>query len=227
LERTDPGSLPEVRDGRAGVQDLGSQLMVLALSRATVEGPDNHWLDMCAGPGGKTGLLADLLPADGSLVAVEQHAHRARLVQAALRGTPGDVDVVVGDAGEVGGSFSRVLLDAPCSGLGVLRRRPESRWRRKVSDIPDLAALQRRLLNHALEVCEPGGVVAYVTCSPHLAETDLVVEDVLRARDDAVQEDAGALLPEVPESVDGLAIRLWPHRHDTDGMYLALLRKRP
>ena len=226
LERTDPGSLPEVRDGRAGVQDLGSQLMVLALSRATVEGPDNHWLDMCAGPGGKTGLLADLLPADGSLVAVEQHAHRARLVQAALRGTPGDVDVIVGDAGEVGGSFSRVLLDAPCSGLGVLRRRPESRWRRKVSDVPDLAALQRRLLNHALDVCEPGGVVAYVTCSPHLAETDLVVEDVLRARDDAVQEDAGALLPEVPESVDGLAIRLWPHRHDTDGMYLALLRKR-
>ncbi len=226
LQRTDPGSLPEVRDGRAGVQDLGSQLMVLALSRADVAGADNHWLDMCAGPGGKAGLLADLLPADGSLVAVEQHAHRARLVEAALRGTPGDVDVVVGDAGEVGGSFSRVLLDAPCSGLGVLRRRPESRWRRKVSDIPDLAALQRRLLNHALDVCEAGGVVAYVTCSPHLAETDLVVEDVLRAREDAVQEGAGSLLPEVPEAVDGLAIRLWPHRHDTDGMYLALLRKR-
>jgi 16S rRNA (cytosine967-C5)-methyltransferase len=227
LERTDPGSLPEVRDGRAGVQDLGSQLMVLALSRTAVAGPDRHWLDMCAGPGGKAGLLADLLPLDASLVAVEQHAHRARLVEAALRGTPGDVDVVVGDAGEVGGSFSRVLLDAPCSGLGVLRRRPESRWRRKVSDIPDLAALQRRLLNHALDVCDAGGVVAYVTCSPHLAETDLVVEDVLRAREDVVQEDAGALLPEVPESVDGMAIRLWPHRHDTDGMYLALLRKRP
>lgn len=226
LERTDPGTLPQVRDGRAGVQDLGSQLMVLALSRAQVDGPDDHWLDMCAGPGGKAGLLADLLPAGGNLVAVEQHEHRARLVRAALRGTPGQVRVEVGDAAEVAGSYSRILLDAPCSGLGVLRRRPESRWRRQPSDIPALTVLQRRLLNHALDVCRPGGVVAYVTCSPHLAETDLVVEDVLRARDDTAQQDAGALLPEVPESAEGQTIRLWPHRHDTDGMYLALLRRR-
>lgn len=225
LDRTDPGSLPEVRDGRAGVQDLGSQLIVLALSRAAVEGPDERWLDMCAGPGGKAALLADLLPPQGSLLAVDQHAHRARLVESALRGTPGRAEVLVGDAGEVAGSFSRVLLDAPCSGLGVLRRRPESRWRRRASDIPDLTALQRRLLTHALDVCQPGGVVAYVTCSPHLAETDLVVEDVLRRRDDVSQEDAPALLPEVTDCSDGLAIRLWPHRHDTDGMYMALLRK--
>jgi 16S rRNA (cytosine967-C5)-methyltransferase len=225
LDRTDPGTLAEVRDGRAGVQDLGSQLMVLAFSRAVVSGTDDHWLDMCAGPGGKAGLLADLLPAQGSLVAVEQHTHRARLVEAALRGTPGTVKVVVGDAGEVDGSYSRVLLDAPCSGLGVLRRRPESRWRRHASDIPELTRLQVRLLNHALDVCRPGGVVAYVTCSPHLAETDLVVEDVLRRRPDARQEDAAALLPEVPECAAGAAIRLWPHRHDTDGMYLALLRR--
>ncbi len=225
IDRTDPGSLAEVRDGRAGVQDLGSQLMVLALSRAAVSCTDDHWLDMCAGPGGKAGLLADLLPPQGSLVAVEQHAHRARLVEAALRGTPGDVRVVVGDAGEVEGTYSRVLLDAPCSGLGVLRRRPESRWRRSASDIPELTRLQQRLLDHALDVCRPGGVVAYVTCSPHLAETDLVVEDVLRRRHDTQQEDATLLLPEVPECAAGSAIRLWPHRHDTDGMYLAILRR--
>lgn len=226
LDRTDPGSLAEVRDGRAGVQDLGSQLVVLALSRAAVEGSDDRWLDMCAGPGGKTGLLADLLPPQGKLLAVDQHAHRARLVESALRGTPGNVEVLVGDAAQVDGCFSRILLDAPCSGLGVLRRRPESRWRRNASDIPDLTALQRRLLNHALDVCQVGGVVAYVTCSPHLAETDLVVEDVLRQRDDVAREDATTLLPEVPDCSDGLAIRLWPHRHDTDGMYMALLRKR-
>ncbi len=225
LERTDPGSLPQVRDGRAGVQDLGSQLMVLALTRAQVAGADDAWLDMCAGPGGKAGLLADLLPDAGSLLAVEQHAHRARLVDAALRGTPGDAHVEVADAGTVTGSFSRVLLDAPCSGLGVLRRRPESRWRRTAGDIGQLTAIQQRLLNHAVEVCRPGGVVAYVTCSPHLAETDLIVEDVLAQRGDVVQEDAAALLPEVPRAVDGKAVRLWPHRHDTDGMYLALLRK--
>ncbi|MCU0279136.1 MAG: hypothetical protein MUF33_10735 [Candidatus Nanopelagicales bacterium] len=225
LKGTDPGSLPAVRNAQAGVQDLGSQLMVLAMSRAEVQGADDHWLDMCAGPGGKAALLSDLLPDGGELVAVEQHRHRADLVQSALRGTPGKARVQVGDAGAVEGSFSRVLLDAPCSGLGVLRRRPESRWRRQPSDIPELADLQRRLLNHALDVCRPGGVVAYVTCSPHLAETDLVVEDVLRRRTDAVAQRAADLLPEVPDCADGLAVRLWPHRHDTDGMYLALLRK--
>lgn len=217
----DPGRLAEIRDGRAGVQDLGSQLMVLALSRAAVQGRDDAWLDMCAGPGGKAALLAGLAP--GSLVCVEQHEHRARLVENAVRG---QAEVIVGDAGAVDGAFSRVLLDAPCSGLGVLRRRPEARWRRRPSDIPELATLQTRLLNHALDVCTPGGVVAYVTCSPHLAETDFIVEDVLGRRDDAVQEHAGQLLPEVPDSTDGKAVRLWPHRHDTDGMYLALLRRR-
>lgn len=214
----DPGAIPAVRDGLAGVQDLGSQLMVLAMTRA--EAPEGQWLDMCAGPGGKAALWAAQDP--GRLLAVEQHPHRARLVEQAVRG---NAEVRVADAGEVDGSFARILLDAPCSGLGVLRRRPEARWRRQPSDIPELASLQTRLLNHALDVCMPGGVVAYVTCSPHLAETDLIVEDVLRRRDDAVQEDAGALLPEVPDAVDGQAIRLWPHLHDTDGMYLAVLRK--
>ena len=213
----DPGAIAAVRDGRAGVQDLGSQLMVLALSRA--EAPDGPWLDMCAGPGGKAALLAGLAPQ--GLVCVEQHEHRARLVEQAVRG---HAQVVVGDATQVEGDFTRIMLDAPCAGLGVLRRRPEVRWRRQPSDIPDLTALQAQLLEHALDVCVAGGVVAYVTCSPHLAETDLIVQRALR-RDDVVQEDAPALLPEVPDCADGRAIRLWPHRHDTDGMYFALLRK--
>ena len=191
--------------------------MVLALSRA--EAPDGPWLDMCAGPGGKAALLAGLAPQ--GLVCVEQHEHRARLVEQAVRG---HAQVVVGDATQVEGDFTRIMLDAPCAGLGVLRRRPEVRWRRQPSDIPDLTALQAQLLEHALDVCVAGGVVAYVTCSPHLAETDLIVQRALR-RDDVVQEDAPALLPEVPDCADGLAIRLWPHRHDTDGMYFALLRK--
>lgn len=223
LDHGDPGSIPAVRDARAGVQDLGSQLMVLALSRGQVECTDDAWLDMCAGPGGKAALMADLV--DGRLVCVEQHVHRAELVEKALRGAGSQTEVIVGDAVDVEGSYSRVLLDAPCSGLGVLRRRPESRWRRKPGDIAAMGALQRRLLNHAIDVCRPGGVVAYVTCSPHVAETELVVEDVVSRRDDVRQEDAPALLPEVPECADGLAIRLWPQRHDTDGMYLALLRK--
>lgn len=225
LDRTDPGSLEAVRDGRAGVQDLGSQLIALAFSRAEVACADDAWLDMCAGPGGKAALLADLLPEGAHLVAVEQHPHRADLVRSALRGTPGDARVEVADAATVEGSYSRILLDAPCAGLGVLRRRPEARWRRQPSDIPTLTVLQRRLLEHALDICRPGGVVAYVTCSPHLAETEFVVSDVLHGRSDVVQEAAGDLLPEVPDSTDGPAIRLWPHRHDTDGMYMAVLRR--
>ena len=213
----DPGAIPAVRDGRAGVQDLGSQLMVLALSRA--QAPEGRWLDMCAGPGGKAALLARLAPQ--GLLCVEQHEHRAALVEQAVRG---HAEVVVADAATVEGEFSKIMLDAPCAGLGVLRRRPEARWRRQPSDIPELTALQARLLDHAIDVCAPGGVVAYVTCSPHLAETDLIVQRALR-RGDVVQEDAPALLPEVPDCADGLAIRLWPHRHDTDGMYFALLRK--
>ena len=225
LDRTDPGTIDAVRDARAGVQDLGSQLVALAFSRVDVQSRDDAWLDMCAGPGGKAALLADLLPDDAHLVAVEQHPHRAALVESALRGTPGSARVEVADAATVDGAYSRILLDAPCAGLGVLRRRPEARWRRQPSDIPTLTGLQRRLLDHALDICRPGGVVAYVTCSPHLAETEFVVTDVLRGRSDAVQEDAGGLLAEVPDSSDGPAIRLWPQRHDTDGMYMALLRR--
>jgi 16S rRNA (cytosine967-C5)-methyltransferase len=225
LDRMDPGGVEAVRDGRAGVQDLGSQLIALAFSRAEVSCADDAWLDMCAGPGGKAALLADLLPPAASLVAVEQHPHRAELVESAMRGTPGDVRVEVGDAAALEGSYSRILLDAPCAGLGVLRRRPEARWRRQPSDIPTLTGLQRRLLEHAVDICRPGGVVAYVTCSPHLAETEFLVSDVLKGRPDVVQEPAAGLLPEVPECADGKAIRLWPQRHDTDGMFMALLRK--
>lgn len=225
-----PGDIAAVRDGRAGVQDEGSQLVALALARADVRGPDERWADLCAGPGGKAALLAGLAAADGAgLLAVERQPHRADLVRAALRGSAARHEVVVGDAVEVAaarGPFDRVLVDVPCTGLGVLRRRPESRWRRSPEDVAALAPLQRGLLSAALDATRPGGVVAYTTCSPHLAETDLVVDDVLRGRDDVVRDDATALLPEVADLGPGPDVRLWPHRHDTDGMYLALLRRR-
>jgi 16S rRNA (cytosine967-C5)-methyltransferase len=122
--------------------------------------------------------------------------------------------------------FDRVLLDAPCTGLGALRRRPEARWRRRPSDIPALRALQLALLRAALAAVRPGGLVAYVTCSPHLAETSTVVSDVLRHRIDVERVDARPLLPGVPMLGDGPDVQLWPHRHGTDAMYLALLRRR-
>jgi 16S rRNA (cytosine967-C5)-methyltransferase len=122
------------------------------------------------------------------------------------------------------GSFDRVLLDAPCTGLGVLRRRPESRWRREPHDVAELALLQRRLLASALSAVRVGGVVGYATCSPHLAETVEVVDDAV-AGGSVERLDVRPLLPEVDHLGAGPDLRLWPHVHGTDGMYLALLRR--
>ena len=229
LSGGDPGALPAVRSGAAGVQDEGSQLMVQALVAADVEGRDEQWLDLCAGPGGKAALLAAIGAERGAhLTAVELHEHRAGLVRSALRNVPGQHVVRQADATIEGwqpGTADRVLVDVPCTGLGALRRRPESRWRKHPGDIAELAPLQRGLLSAALGAVRPGGVVAYVTCSPHLAETQLVVQDVLRQHPDAVVEPAAPLLPDVPDAADGDFVRLWPHVHDTDGMFLAVLRR--
>jgi 16S rRNA (cytosine967-C5)-methyltransferase len=222
----DPGQFPSVRSHRAGVQDEGSQLMALAVSRLST--PAGAWLDLCAGPGGKTADLAGLAAEVGAgLVAVEQHPHRADLVrQATADGPP--VDVVTGDALTVPlGSFARILLDAPCTGLGALRRRPELRWRRKPGDLPQLRAIQRRLLSRAVDLLVPGGMVVYVTCSPHIAETHDIVRGVLRNRSDLRLVPAAPLLPEVPDAASGDTVQLWPQRHNTDGMFLAVVQRTP
>jgi 16S rRNA (cytosine967-C5)-methyltransferase len=222
----DPGRLPSVRDGRAGVQDEGSQLAALLLTRAPLDGPDAAWLDMCAGPGGKAALLAAVRPSGVRLAAADRAPHRAELVRRAL-GDADDVEVLVADGRRppwAPGSFDRVLLDAPCTGLGALRRRPEVRWRRTPDDVPPLAELQAELLDGALASVRPGGVVAYVTCSPHTAETVSVVE-AAAARDDVEVLPVAPLFPEVPGMARGAYGQLWPHRHGTDAMFMALLRR--
>ena len=227
LPSGDPGKLPAIRSGVAAVQDEGSQLAALALTRAPLEGPDAAWLDMCAGPGGKAGLLAAVRPAGVRLTAADRSEHRAELVRGALAGED-DVEVRVTDGTEPdwpAGSFDRVLLDAPCTGLGALRRRPEVRWRRTAEDVAPLADLQRRLLDSALASVRPGGVVAYVTCSPHAAETVDVVAAAAQ-RDDVEVLPVAPLFPEVPDLARGDAAQLWPHRHGTDAMFMALLRRR-
>lgn len=223
-----PGAIPEVRTGAAGVQDEGSQLVALALARAPLDGADRLWLDLAAGPGGKAGLLAGIADERGAgLVAADRAPHRAGLVAKTLEGAPGEQLVLAAD-GTAGpwrpGAFDRVLLDAPCTGLGVLRRRPEARWRRRPEDVAELAALQSRLLVAAIDAVRVGGVVGYATCSPHLAETVVVVDSAVR--DGRVERlDVTALLPEVEHLGAGPDLRLWPHVHGTDGMYLALLRR--
>lgn len=226
LDSGDPAQLEPVRERMAGVQDEGSQLVALSLTRAPLLGEDRgRWLDLCAGPGGKAALLGALAGIDGFEVdAVEPAEHRAELVRKATRDLPVTVHVADGRDSGLTPGYDRILVDAPCTGLGALRRRPEARWRRTPADVPDLTGLQRELLDAAWELLRPGGVVVYSTCSPHLAETVAVVADVVR-RTGAEQLETRELLPGVTDTGDGPAAQLWPHRHGTDAMFAAALRK--
>ncbi|HEY1822353.1 MAG TPA: RsmB/NOP family class I SAM-dependent RNA methyltransferase [Trebonia sp.] len=273
IKSGDPTPLTE--SGAVAVQDEGSQLAAIALSRAQVEpsasqddagqnddgrsssglrsanrsdagqnddgrsnGEAERWLDMCAGPGGKSRLLYGLASIRGArLTAAELHPHRATLVGDALAGARRSVaaqlppfEVLVADATKPPwpeGTFDRVLVDAPCSGLGALRRRPEARWRKSETDLKELTGLQRDLLRSALTAVRPGGVVAYVTCSPVPAETSEVVTEVAASMPGIEILDAPAVLSEVPGvgSADPRFAQLWPHRHGTDAIFVALLRR--
>jgi len=205
----DPGEIPAVREGRAGVQDEGSQLVAIAVAEAGVEDSDESWLDLCAGPGGKAALLGGLAASRGAtLVANEMQPHRADLVRSAVLRLP-NVEVTEHDGREgpwPEASFDRVLVDAPCTGLGALRRRPEARWRRSPEDLETLIPLQRDLLARAIALTRPGGIVVYATCSPHLTETREVVASATGATVESMNQ-------------------LWPHIDGTDAMFWAVLRR--
>jgi 16S rRNA (cytosine967-C5)-methyltransferase len=227
---------PLVADGQLAVQDEASQLAVLALARVSLApGRDHLWLDLCAGPGGKARLLAGLAAErDARLLASDIRPRRAGRVLATLRRArlaPGRTAAVVVADGLRGpwrpGTFDRVLADVPCSNLGSLRRRPEARWRKTPAGVQELTGVQRGLLHAAIDSVRPGGVVAYVTCSPHLAETRDVVTAVAGGRGDVAILDAPAILAEVPglRSPDPRFAQFWSHRHGTDAIFLALLKR--
>ena len=233
----DPERLVRESAGTLRVQDEGSHLAALALTRALPVHAGERWLDLCAGPGGKTAVLAaEALRHGARLEANEVSPARAGLVRQAIAGVPLDVPVSEEDGRLRAGSdgYDRILVDAPCTGLGALRRRPEARWRKSPADVPELTQLQGELLTAAIGGLRPGGVVAYVTCSPHLAETAGVVSEARREFGDAIEElDAREVLrslasadPGLPPQNDGSGrAQLWPHRHNTDAMSITLLRR--
>lgn len=208
----DLARLESVREGTVRAQDAGSQLVARALAAAPLDGTDTAWLDLCAGPGGKAALLGALgVQRGASLVANEAAPHRAQLVESSMRPLPEDsYTVLTGDGRQIretlrknasnlpgsiepGQLFDRVMVDVPCSGLGALRRRPEARWRKSPRDIAELLPLQRQLLDAAIEATRPGGVIAYVTCSPHAAETQNIVAEVLESGAVSLLDSAATL----------------------------------
>lgn len=202
----DPRRLRAVAEGRAVPQDEAS----MVVAHATRAGPGDRALDLCAGPGGKATHLATMVGEDGEVVAVELHPHRAELVRGAARRLGLEIDVREGDGTDppVEGEFDVVLVDAPCTGLGTGRRRPEVRWRRSPGDATTLAGLQARLLDAAALRVRAGGRVTYAACTWTEAETTGVAR--------AFAERAGLTLEDERQ--------LWPHRDGTDGMYHATFR---
>ena len=218
-----PGTLDLIKSRLIGVQDEGSQLVAEVFAKAS---SGSSWLDLCAGPGGKAALLSSIARTRGiTFTANEFSAPRAELVKQVVHGDR----VLVSDGREIdliNEKFDAILIDAPCTGLGALRRRPEVRWRRTLQDLRALTQLQRELVDSAIKALNPGGVLGYATCSPHLAETSIQIADIKKKHSDLQQVDVTPYLP--PNLLGGNrdgAMALWTHKHGTDAMYLALFQK--
>lgn len=209
------------------VQDLGSQLVALALLQ--IAEPTGRFLDMCSGPGGKSAVLLSGLADTGELVCYEPASHRAKMVRDAV-GFDERVLIVeqVGQQVEPN-SFDAVLLDAPCSGLGSLRRKPESRWRKSPSQLPQLQKTQQELLDAGLKALRPGGVLMYSTCSPVISETNSQVVDALSRHADVELVDLKpalkAISPRLELNEKRKTVQLWTDQHHTDAMFMAAFRR--
>lgn len=215
----DPGELQAIQQRRAGVQDIGSQITVEAFFKSYE--PNLRWLDMCAGPGGKAAYLSALIAQNsGSLIANEISKERAELVKQVLK--TGEVINFDGrELPEELGKFNRILLDAPCTGIGALRRRPEVRWRRNLHDLKNLTQLQSELLDSAASLVERDGLIAYVTCSPHQAETSFQIKAFLKRHPEF------ELVPVLdPRAGENMMLQLWTHKQNCDAMFMATLRRK-
>ena len=219
-----PESYSAIRENRAGVQDAGSQYLT-EIFYATKLSEEDKWLDLCAAPGGKAKYLYEL-NGRKNLIANEINPIRFDLLKRIL---PIDIlrNVDGRDSNNFEGKFDRILIDAPCTGLGALRRRPEARWRKTLNDLKELISIQRQLIDSAYEMLAPGGIIAYATCSPHILETKAQVADALHRHKDLEVLSINDLALESKKGIepDG-TMQLWTHRDGTDSMFLALLRRK-
>jgi 16S rRNA (cytosine967-C5)-methyltransferase len=233
IKSGNPAELRGFAERYIRVQDEGSQLAALSLLEGKPVVAGELWLDMCAGPGGKAAFLAAMAKQRGvQLVANELQEHRADLVRDALSNFPESAKVSNFDGREIGKSmpdkFDRILVDAPCSGLGALRRRPEARWRKSNEDLKQLTALQFELIESVSKALKPGGILLYVTCSPHLSETTAIIDrarrqlplEVLDLTQSINEKYLQGALPSGRKTV-----QLHTQRDNTDSMFMALMTK--
>ena len=210
------------------VQDQGSQLVALAL--LGVGDKTGRWLDMCSGPGGKSAILqAGIAGYGGVLDCLEPVPQRAEMVRQALNGQS-ETHVIVDygqNAKKLG--YDAVLLDSPCSGLGSVRRKPESRWRKQPNQLPQLTSMQTELLQAGIDALKPGGYLLYSTCSPLIPETNTQIRIALDKNPGVELIDAKSVIrslsPELELNDSRKTVQLWTHEHATDAMFLAILRK--
>ncbi|MEY3286690.1 MAG: hypothetical protein RL500_1420 [Pseudomonadota bacterium] len=221
--------------GDVEVQDEGSQLLALLTDAHRGE----MVVDFCAGAGGKTLALGAAMRNTGRLYAFDTSGHRLaalkpRLARSGLSNVhPVQIAHERDDRiKRLAGKIDRVLVDAPCSGLGTLRRNPDLKWRQKPESVTELAALQQAILASASRLLKPGGRLVYATCSVLPEENEATVQDFLAAHPDfeavdAAQELARLKVPEAAFLCEGGHLRLWPHRHGTDGFFAAVIVRRP
>jgi 16S rRNA (cytosine967-C5)-methyltransferase len=219
-----PGAIPAIRERRAGVQDEGSQLVAEIFAAVSKDAHD--WLDLCAGPGGKAALISSIAAiGEHSFTANEISKPRANLVSQVVEFG----QVIVSDGREIaktGRTFDAILADVPCTGLGALRRRPEVRWRRTLADLRTLTDLQIELGDAAISVLNPNGYFAYVTCSPHLAETKFQVSAIMKRHPELTKVDLRPYFPTgLVSATDDGSLLLWPQLHNTDAMFMTIFQK--
>jgi len=227
-----PTELDGFENGSIRVQDEGSQLAALTLADFRPIRESERWLDLCAGPGGKSAVLAAIAKLNGvEFEANEPMEHRAALVEEALVSI-GQFKVHRADgrsfANTQSGKFDRILLDAPCTGLGALRRRPEARWRKSDQDLKDLCKLQYELLESAISLLKDDGVCLYVTCSPHLSETTAIIHKAVQNLEIEVEDLTAVLNTKYFSNTlptNRKTVQLFTHRDGMDSMFMAMLRK--
>jgi 16S rRNA (cytosine967-C5)-methyltransferase len=212
------------QSGFFSIQDESAALPVLLLDPQNGE----RVIDMCAAPGGKTTFIAELMRNEGHILAVDKYESKLRMIrQSCDRLGIRNVESLVGDSTELATEpADRVLVDAPCTGLGALRKKPDIKWKREPEDIVRLTRQQRSLLEHAVTLVKPGGVLVYSTCTTEPEENGELIVAFLRDHPECSIEDASRFVNKAVVTAEGW-VETYPHRHAIDGSFAVRLRKSP